>query len=189
MSNPFELINNLSPEDAHSILRQLAAGDEKLAAKIAALITARLSDVDIDGVAEELRFELERLTPEDVWERSGSTRDGYVETGEAAYGLIEELLEPYLDELRQCHMAQLDVEAEQMCLGLLWGFYQFEHEVKREFKDWAWDAPLSFAQQVIDFWREGVSPAVDVSEMVAFVEAEMPKWAWTLRPLLKGGGG
>jgi hypothetical protein len=186
MPNPHDLINNLSPGDAHAILRQLAARDEKLAAEIAALITADLSDVDIDGVAEELRSQLERLTPEDVWERSGYTRDRYVETSEAAYGLIEETLEPFLDELRQCQKAGLPKEAEMICLGLLLGFYQFEHEVKREFKDWAPDAPLEFACEVVLAWRKEVAPGEDISEMLALIQKEMPYWVSRLRPIVEG---
>ena len=92
MSNPVDLINNLSPEEAHSILRQLAAEDEKLAAEIAALIMDRLSDIEAGEIADTLRYELECLTPEDVWERSGNTRYGYVETNEAAYGLVRVLM-------------------------------------------------------------------------------------------------
>jgi oligoribonuclease (3'-5' exoribonuclease) len=186
MTDPHDLIHNLSPEDAHAILRQLAARDEKLAAEIAALITADLSDVDIDGVAEELRSQLEWLTPEDEWERSGDTRDGYVETNEAAYGLIKEIVEPFLNELRQCQKAGLFQEAEMMCLGLLLGFYQFEYEVEREFKNWAPDASLEFAREVVRTWRKSVTPGEDISEMLAFIQKEMPHWVSSLQPIVEG---
>ncbi|MCL4871476.1 MAG: hypothetical protein KJ063_21150 [Anaerolineae bacterium] len=122
-------------------------------------MTAQLSGVDIDGIAGDLLDELGGLTPEDVWERYGNTRHGYAETDAAAYGLIEGLLEPYLDELRQCQKAGLTSEAEIICLGLLLGFYQFEHENKGEFKPWAAGAPVSFASDMIDMWRTGAAAA------------------------------
>lgn len=96
-----DIINNLSSNDALAILQQLAARDEKLAGEIAALARARLSDVDMDEVARALRHKLESLEPEDVWERAGTTRSGYVHTSEAAFELLEELLEPHLDEVRR----------------------------------------------------------------------------------------
>lgn len=186
MNNPLDLLNQLSPSDAHNILRQLAARDETLAAQIAAMILARLSDVDIDELAESLRDDLESLTPEDVWERSGNTRYGFVETGEAADALIRELLEPYMKELQQAQNTGLTLAAEQMCLGLLLGFYLFEYEVEQEFKDWASDAPLGFAHFVAHTWRAGLSYDYDVSAVLTFIDKELPRWASSLRPLIDG---
>lgn len=84
MNSPQKIINNLSPEDALVVLQQLAAQDEKLVTKIASRALAILSDVDVEEIAETLCYELESLTPEEVWDRAGNTRNGYVETGEAA---------------------------------------------------------------------------------------------------------
>ncbi len=186
MSGAIDLIGQISCEDAHIILRQLASRDEELAAEIVALIQTRLSDVDIDEIAASLCGDLESLTPEDVWERSGNKRHGYVETSEAADALIEELLKPYLDEMRQAQTAGLNMAAEQMCLGLLLGFYQFEHEVQQEFKDWAPDAPLEFAFSVARTWRANVAHDYDVSAMLSFVEQELPRWASALKPYVNG---
>lgn len=186
MSNAIELINQISREDAHSILRQLAARDERLAAEIVALIQARLSDVDIDEIAASLCGDLEFLTPEDVWERSGAKRYGYVEPGEAADALIQEVLKPYLDQMQQAQTTGLNVAAEQMCLGLLLGFYQFEFEVKAEFKDWAPGAPREFAFSVVLAWRARLAHDHDVGAALAFVEQELPKWASSLQPYING---
>ena len=184
IDDPQKIIDALSPEDALIILRQLARQDENLAAEIAALAVNRLSDVDIDGIADALRFELEGLTPEDVWERAGETRYGYVETNEAAYQIIEELLEPYLTELHQCQTAGLYLEAEQMCAGLLFGFYQFEFEVENKFKDWATDAPLEFAWSVLRRWQKNTPVTEDNSPLHNFIKEELPSWSWRLLPLL-----
>jgi len=186
MGNPTELIDQISHEDAHRILRHLAASDEKLAAEIDALIHARLSDVDIDEIAASLCGDLEFLTPEDVWERSGAKRYGYVEPGEAADALIQEILQPYLDEMQQAKAAGLSMAVEQMCLGLLLGFYQFEFEVKGDFKEWAPDAPREFALSVALAWRAKLADDYDVSTALAFVEQELPKWASVLEPYLRG---
>lgn len=156
MNNSQKIIDSLSPDDALVILRRLAAQDEKLAAEIASLALAYLSDVGAEEITGALHDDLEELTPEEVWDRAGNTRNGYVETGEAAEQMIEEVLAPYLEEMRKYLKTGLASEAQQMCKGLLLGFYEFEYQSKTEFKDWAVDAPLAFAEEVLTVWREGV---------------------------------
>ncbi|MCP4361066.1 MAG: hypothetical protein GY796_23915 [Chloroflexi bacterium] len=180
MKNPHDIINNLSPEDAFAILQQLAADDEKLADEIASLALAYLSNVDAEEITVGLLAELESLTPEEVWDRAGNTRYGYVETGEAAEQLIQEALDPYLEEMRKYHITGLDWEARQMCIGLLMGFYLFEYKSKTEFKDWATDSPSFFASEVINVWREGTAGTKDRDEVRSFIAEEMPRWARTL---------
>lgn len=38
-----------------------------------------IADVDLEDIASEVYFELDCLRVEDVWDQSGSTRDGYVD--------------------------------------------------------------------------------------------------------------
>lgn len=180
MNNPQKIIHNLSPNDALVILRQLAAQNEKLAAEIASLALAYLSDVNVEEITGALRDELEGLTPEEVWDRAGNTRYGYVETGEAAEQMIEEIVAPYLEEMRKYHKTGLVWKAQQMCKGLLLGFYEFEHQSKTQFKDWAVDSPLAFAEEVLTVWREGVMEAQEWQEVQAFIAEELPRWARTL---------
>jgi hypothetical protein len=180
MNNSQKIIDNLSPDDALVILQRLAAQDEKLAAEIASLALAYLSNLDAEEITGALREDLEGLTPEEVWDGAGNTRYGYVETGEAAEQMIEAVLTPYLEEMRKYHKTGLAWEAQQVCKGLLLGFYAFEYQSKTEFKDWAIDAPLAFAEEVLTVWREGVMEAQEQQEMQAFITEQLPKWVRTL---------
>ena len=134
MKDPQKIINNLSSEDALVVLQQLAAQDEKLAAQIASLALSYLSDVDAEEVTETLSYELESLTPEEVWDRAGNTRYGYVETSEAAEQMIEEVLEPYLEKVRKYLKTGLAREAQQMCQGLMLAIYYPYLHVGREMR-------------------------------------------------------
>ena len=116
-NDPQRIIDHLSLNDAHAILRRLAAQDEEIAEETVALALAYLSGVDAAQVCASLRFDLESLTREEVWDRAGNTRYGYVETGEAAEEMIEEVLAPYLDEMRKYYKTGLAEEARQMCIG------------------------------------------------------------------------
>jgi len=176
MRDLHEIIDHLSPTDALSILRILADSDERLAARIAEIATARLSGVDLEEVAAVLYDELNTLEVEEVWDRAGPTRHGYVDPGEAADEMIEEVMEPFLEELKKYQALGMSTEANRMCMGLLLGLYRFEHESTSEFKDWAGDAPSIFADAVVDTWKAGSPSRPDVKAVKAFIEDELCGW-------------
>ncbi len=180
MNDPHKIINNLSPEDAFAVLRQLAAHDAKLADEIAALALAYLSDMDAEEITGALLDDLNDLEPEDVWERAGNTHNGYMDTWEVAEQIVQERLEPYLKEMDKYQKTGLLWEARQICEGLLLGFYEFEYKSKTEFKDWAIDAPLIFAGHVLTAWAKGKTSVEDRQEVRASIKKEMPRWSGTL---------
>jgi hypothetical protein len=76
---PLHIIDTLSPTDALASLRSLVGSDDRLAARIAEMATARLRGVDPEEVAAALCDELNGLAVEQVWDRAGRTRCGCVE--------------------------------------------------------------------------------------------------------------
>jgi hypothetical protein len=121
MKDPHEIIDHPSPTDALTILKTLARDDEHLAARIAEIAAVHLSDVEPEEVAFELYDELSFLEVEEVWDRAGPTRHGYVDPGEAADQMIEEVIDPYLEELKKYQELGMNVEVNRMCMGLLLG--------------------------------------------------------------------
>ena len=176
MKDPYEIINHLAPADALSILRTLADSDPALARRITEIATAHLSDVDPGEVAITLYDELEALEVEEVWERAGRTRYGYVETDEAASEMVDEVLEPFLEEMGRYQKLGMNSEANRTCMGLLLGLYRFERESTIEFKDWATDVPVASAERVIYLWKQGAPSQADVKVVKAFVEDELCGW-------------
>jgi len=176
MRDPQEIIDQLSPADAQSILKTLAASDEGLAARIAEMALAHLRQVDVEEVAAALYGELDALEVEEVWDRAGRTRHGYVEPGEAADQMIEAVLAPFLEDLAKYQKLGLRAEANRMCEGLLLGLHRFEHESTSEFKNWAPDAPIIFAEAVVDAWKSGSPHKSDVKALRAFVTKELSSW-------------
>jgi len=176
MKDPHKIIDHLSPTDALSILRTLAASDKQLARSIAEIATAHLSEVDPEEVATVLYEELSFLEVEEVWDRAGPKRHGYVDPGEAADEMVEEVIEPYLEEIKKYQELGMNTEANRMCMGLLLGLYRFDHESASEFKDWAPDAPSNFAWVVVDAWKAGAPSRADVKALKAFIEDELGGW-------------
>jgi hypothetical protein len=176
MKDPQEIIDHLAPGDALAILRRLAASDAQLAVRIAETAIACLGRVEPEEVADVVYSDLDALEVEEVWDRSGKTRHGYVDTSEAADQMIREVLDPYLEEMAKYHRLGMPAEAKRMCMGLLLGLYQFEHECTSQFKDWAPDAAGSFAWVVVDAWKKGAPGRADVKAVKAFVEEELGGW-------------
>lgn len=176
MKDPYEIVNNLSPDDALFILKSLASDDLSLATRVAEMALVHLAEVDLEAIAAELYDALEALKVEEVWDRAGKTRDGYVETGEAADQMIEEVLEPFLDEMKKYQTMGLTLEARHMCMGMLLGLYDFEHACTSEFKEWSPDSPIAFAGEVVDAWRTVRSDKADLQALTAFIEDELQGW-------------
>jgi len=90
--------------------------------------------------------------------------------------MIEEVLEPFLEELDKYQRLGMNTEANRMCMGLLLGLYRFKCESTSEFKDWAPDAPNVFAETVVDAWKAGAPSRADVAAVRAFVEDKLGGW-------------
>lgn len=180
MKDVHQIIEQLTPADASAILHALATSDEALTGRIAEMALARVQQVDVEEVAAALYDELENLEVEEVWARAGRKRHGYVETGDAAYQMIEEVLTPFLADLDRYQKLGLHDEANGMCEGLLLGFYLFQHESTSKFKDWASDAPLSFAETVLAAWQAGSPTKSDIKSLKAFITEELGGWGANL---------
>lgn len=88
----------LAEEKAH-VLDELVAADPGLAAAATHVARTRLGEVVVDDVAEAVADALLALEQEDLAARAGPTRYGYVEPTEAAWQLLEEALEPWLQDI------------------------------------------------------------------------------------------
>jgi hypothetical protein len=184
MPTPREIIDQLSAGQAQSILKTLAAGDEQLAGRIAEMGTACLSEIDSEDVAIVLYDDLNALKVEEVWDRAGKTRHGYVDTGEAADQMIQEVIDPFLEELEKYQKLGMTYEANKLCMGLLLGLYRFDRESESELKNWAVDAPSGFASSVLDAWKAGKPKRKDTAALREFIVDELGRWGdWLVKEL------
>ena len=165
-----DLLDTITPDDALQILRTICAEDKEIAEKIERVANEYLRDVDIDQIAEDVKFELDGLEVEDLWDRSGPSREGYSEPGEMAYEMLEEELEPFLAQIRKYHKLAKPNEAKLYCMGLLKGISQYEKESKSEFKGWAGDGVGECLQWVFLEWEKGNQSTDDLKEMKRFME-------------------
>ena len=171
-----DIFDVISSDDAFDILRRLAREDQEIAKKIEQIAIEYLESVDIEDIAFEVYYALDRIEVEEVWDNSGNTRDGYVDPTEMAWQIFEEALEPFREELRKCQRLLLYAEAKKHCLGILEGIYKFEKESPSEYKDWAVDAPREYFEQVMKEWKSGQNNPEDVAEVEDFIKKNFAGW-------------
>jgi hypothetical protein len=181
-----KVLESLTGSDALSILKILAARDDKLEEVIDAIARELFGQVDAENVATDVQMELELLEVEEVWDRSGAKRDGYVDPGDAAWQMFEDALKPFQDAIEKYTRLSMSTQARSYCEGVLKGIYDFHQDSSTEYKDWAVDAPSGFFGQVLDEWKSLFNGRPPLLEMEKFLHAHCPDWTeWGMRQLRK----
>ena len=171
-----DILSTITPNEAFAILQSLAKEDKNIRKRIEQLAIEYLEDLDLEEIADQVYSDLDFVEVEELWDRSGSTRDGYVDVNEEAWVMFEEVLEPYTDELRRYHDRLMPAQAMLYCMGILKGVYLFEKESTSQYKDWAVDAPKEFFNRILRDWKEACRNNNDLKQMEDFIEQECPEW-------------
>ncbi|MEI7849170.1 MAG: hypothetical protein WCK35_25455 [Chloroflexota bacterium] len=178
--NDLQFIASLSADEARQILQILAREDANLAARIVEMTRRSLKQIDPEEIADSVFTDFIGLEVEEVWARSGKTRNGYVDPGEAADSMIDEIFQPYWDEMDKCQQLGLAEQSLKLCMGLLLGLYNFAILSDSKFKEWAGDLPMQYAQIALSNWKKGAPSSQDLSEMKAFIQEEEIGWVLQL---------
>ena len=174
-----EVLAEMSGDEALAIIRTLADEDSAIAERIVQIFYENLRDEEggeVEGVAADVFDELESLEVEELWEKSGSTRYGYVDPHEYAWDMIEERLSPFWEEMRKYQKLGLSAKAKNHCLGIMLGLRRFERDGKNEFKDWAADAPQGYIDRTFSKWKESEPKPEDIAEIQAIIRGGFAEW-------------
>ena len=178
MSNSKNSFNNkdileiIKPDDALRILRLLENESNEMREKIQQLAMEILSDVDPESISDDVYADLDRLDVEELWDRSGKTRHGYVDPGEEACEMFEEVLNPFIDEMKNYQKIGLNEDAKNYCIGIIMGISKYSEESNSQFLDWAADVPSEYMNTVIDEWKKGNPFADEAKEIEELFELD-----------------
>ena len=179
-----KVLESITGSDALAILKVLVERHDNIAKEIESVAKELLSHVEIEDVATNVQSDLELLDVEGVWDRSGATRNGYVDPGEAAWELFEEALKPFQDDMDKYKQLSMLEEAQLTCEGLLKGIYNFDKESSTEYKEWAVDAPGEYFGLILDDWKKLFKGQPPLSGMKEFLHTHCPDWAeWAMKSL------
>lgn len=60
----------------------------------------------------------DRRHVEEPWDRSGATRNGYVDSSDTSWEMFEKALDPFLEELRRYQNLSMMKQALNYCMGV-----------------------------------------------------------------------
>jgi len=107
------------------VLTQLVANHPDLANEAEQLALELLATATIDGIADEVASALQSIPLEDLASRCGRVRGrGYVHESEAAWELLGEAAEPFLDDIRRRAKLGLVDAAAFVTTGIVAGLYR-----------------------------------------------------------------
>jgi hypothetical protein len=140
-----DVIGKLTPEQAMKIVERLARKGGKIREAVVTEAMNVLTEIDLAGTAEEVFDSLDSIDVQDCWDRSGASRDGYTSPDEAAAQIIDEELQPFLDQVERYHELGMFEQETAHCMGVILGIYRYERESKSEFRTWCTDVPSECA--------------------------------------------
>jgi hypothetical protein len=177
-------LEGLTPEAARAVLRRLLdqhpeMGPEaqKIAASLAAL--PPLAEASQDDVAKAVFSSITSIDLDALNERAGAHSWGYVEPSEAAWELLEEAIEEWIEDMKRQAGSGGIAAAETTCLGIVQGLYQARKVQSDGALGWAPDFPAEAAGQAVEKLIQSCCPEVAQSTHDRLLEAfraEVPEW-------------
>ncbi|MEW6047774.1 MAG: hypothetical protein AB1609_15045 [Bacillota bacterium] len=174
----------MKPDEAQAVLNQLLALHPELAGEAEEIAQVLLSDVSFEAVADEVESALRFPDLDDLNARAGPSRWGYTPPDEAAWELLEEALQPFIDEMTRYVELAMEKQALEICQGILLGLYRLRDAEDHEVLQWAADFPFEVASRVVKTWSEAKRPK-DSAEGAShrhptlprdFVSEHLPEW-------------
>lgn len=158
---PAVVLAALATEEKAAVLDQLTAADPGIETSAAEVAMSKLVDMSVDDVAGRVEDALRALDQDDLAARAGPTRYGYTEPTQAAWELLEEALEPWLEDIgRRAGLGFVDA-AIVIAIGSITALRSVEGcDHDQLLLSWAPDFPAEGVSSVCDALRRaGIDPA------------------------------
>ncbi len=172
----------LGSDETREALRRLLAARPGLREEAERIAQSLLGETSLEAVAEEVEEAVRSVHEEDWSGRAGRHEWGYVEPSEAALEVLQEAVDPFLEDMKRRLELGHEAEALEILKGILLGLYRLrgekEHEVLRYAEDFPEDAAASAIYDCRKERARGPArrgpPAVILS--AEFVATRVPDW-------------
>lgn len=173
MSNKRSAFNTLSAAEKAAVLDELLAARPDLREPAEAYAVQVMTDTDRSAVADDVEDGLQGLDIEELNTRAGHQPGrGYVHPAEAADEILDEALQPFLDDLQRRAGFGMRSAAVELAAGILLGLYNCRHGNSETLLEYSPDYAAERASGVVsDCARLGIElPAVELLDL-------MPEWS------------
>jgi hypothetical protein len=187
-----DVIEKLSPEEAKDVLLRLLDVRPDLRPEVQQIVGEILAKISFEEVAAGVEAALRSITMDQMRDRAGRHAGGYTEPTEAALRLMEEAVQPFLDDMLRRRALGRDAEAQEICQGMVLGLYRMRGKMQsHDVLQWCPDFPSEHARWTVRLWSGDADEAQDKRRRPAphrtlpreFVEKHVAEWAE--RPWLK----
>ena len=161
-------LDEINPSEALQILKMLGQEDTSIKKRIEEIFLHQVQEIEVSEISDEVFSDLDFLDVEELWDRGGSNRDGYTDPVDAAWEMIEEVIEPHLKKMERLHSLGMFYEEMRYCMGVISGLHRFKSESTTKFKDWAEDISGELASQILTDWTQSCTPPELLTEMKKF---------------------
>lgn len=172
-------LDKLRPDEAAEVLHALLARHPELATEATSMAEAMIARVSGDDVADAVEEAILALDIDALGDRAGEHSDGYTEPGEAAWELLQEAIDPFVDDLRRRIALGAEAAAIETCRGVVVGLYRVRGKNPDAVLGWAHDFPIEAAAQAVSILRTAGRGARRWSLPTA-LDQEVPEWASSL---------
>ncbi len=149
------VLERLAPDEAQAVLHRLLAAHADLRAEAEQIALGLLGEVTFQSVADDVECALRALDLDDIGSRAGRHRAGYTAPTEAAWELLQEVVDPFLSDMKRQMGLGLTMQALEICKGVLLGLYRIRRVKGDEFLGWAEDFPTEAAADAVSTWAGG----------------------------------
>jgi hypothetical protein len=144
-----KVLARLKPEEGAGVLRSLLERHPELVAEAEEIAKATVTHVDADTIAEDVEQAVLALDIDDLGTRAGRKTWGYVEPTEAAWELLGEAVDPFLEEMKRHVELGFEAAATGTCAGIVLGLYRCRDKNSDQVLGWAEDFPAETAGQTV----------------------------------------
>jgi hypothetical protein len=169
-------LDTLSAAEKAGVLDELLAARPDLREQAEAYAARVVADTDRSAVADDVEDSLQGLDIEELNTRAGYRPGrGYVHPAEAADEILDEALQPFLDDLQRRAGLGMRLAAAELASGILLGLYNCRHGNSETLLEYSPDYAAERASGVVsECARIGIElPAVELLDL-------MPEWSTLL---------
>ncbi len=173
MNDKRSLLDTLSAAEKATVLDEVLASRPDLRETAEAYAVQVMADADRSVVADDVEGALQGLDIEELNTRAGHRPGrGYVHPAEAADEILDEALQPFLDDLQRRADLGIESAAVELAAGILLGLYNCRHGNSETLLEYSPDYAAERASGVVsDCARLSIElPAAELLD-------SMPEWS------------
>lgn len=181
------LLEALAPDEAATVLRGLLARHPELRPEAELLAREIVTSESVEEIADEVFNAVTGIGLDKLSGRAGSHSWGYVEPSQAAVELLEESLEPLLEDMERQGSLGFTASAETICVGIVAGLYRARDTNSEGALGWDPDFPPNHAGYAFgEFLRISKLAAKPdrLKPLLEILAAKAPKWEAMFRSVL-----